>query len=116
MIFPARESTWDRWGPQSEGKEGGAIVIEGLIGWVVIGVVAGSLAGLVMKDEAYGAIQDVVIGILGAVLGGWASRALGVYGGGLFVGLAGASVGALVCITLLHTVNSKRARRAAWRA
>ena len=67
------------------------MVIGGLIGWVVIGVIAGSLAGLAMKDEAYGAIRDVVIGIPGAVLAGWGSRALGVYGGGLFGGLAAAA-------------------------
>ncbi len=92
------------------------MVIEGLIGWVVIGVIAGSLAGLVMKDEAYGAIQDVAIGIPGAVLAGWGSRALGEYGGGLFGGLTGACVEAVVCIALLHTVKSQRARRATSRA
>ena len=111
-MFLAREGPRDRQGPQSEGKEARAMVIEVLIGWVVIGVIAGALAGLVMKDEAYGAIPDVVVGIPGAVLAGWGSRALGVYGGGLFGGLAGACIGAVVCITLLHTVNSKRARRA----
>jgi uncharacterized membrane protein YeaQ/YmgE (transglycosylase-associated protein family) len=86
--------------------------IEGFLGWVVIGVIAGSLAGLAMKDEAYGAVRDIVIGIPGAVLAGWGSRALGVYGGGLFGGLAGACAGAVVCITLLHTVKGTRAPRA----
>lgn len=88
------------------------MVIEGLMGWVVIGVIAGSLAGLAMKDEAYGAVPDVMIGIPGAVLAGWGSWALGAYGGGLFGGLASAGVGALVCITVLHTVQSRCAPRA----
>jgi uncharacterized membrane protein YeaQ/YmgE (transglycosylase-associated protein family) len=79
------------------------------MGWIVIGVIAGSLAGLVMQDEAYGAVRDVLVGIPGAALGGWGSQALGIYGGGLFGGLAGAGVGALACITLLHAVRGKRA-------
>ena len=87
------------------------MVIEGLIGWVIIGVIAGSLAGLAMKDEAYGAVPDVMIGIPGAVLAGWVSRTLGVYGGGLFGGLASAGGGAVACITLLHTLKSRRAPR-----
>ena len=53
--------------------------------WVVVGLLAGWLAGIVMKDGGYGLIRDLGLGLVGSVVGGWIFRALGVSAGvGLF--------------------------------
>ena len=55
------------------------------VSWVVVGLLAGWLAGIVMKDGGYGLIGDMVLGLAGSVVGGWIFRNLGVSaGGGLF--------------------------------
>jgi uncharacterized membrane protein YeaQ/YmgE (transglycosylase-associated protein family) len=43
----------------------------GLIAWLVVGLIAGWLAGMVMKGSAYGIVVDMIIGLVGAVLGGF---------------------------------------------
>jgi uncharacterized membrane protein YeaQ/YmgE (transglycosylase-associated protein family) len=42
-----------------------------IIAWIVLGLVAGWLAGLVMRGGGYGIVGDIVLGILGALIGGW---------------------------------------------
>jgi len=44
----------------------------GLIWWIVVGLIAGWLAGKVMKGGGFGVLMDIVIGMVGAILGGWA--------------------------------------------
>ena len=78
--------------------------MHGLIYWVVVGLIAGWLAGKVMKGGGYGILIDIVLGILGGVLGGWLFGILGISaGGGLIGGIIVAFIGAviLVCITRL---------------
>ncbi len=47
-----------------------------LLAWIVVGLIAGWLAGLVMKGSGYGALGDILLGILGAVMGGFIASAL----------------------------------------
>jgi uncharacterized membrane protein YeaQ/YmgE (transglycosylase-associated protein family) len=47
-----------------------------IIGWIVLGLVAGWLAGQFMRGSGYGIIGDIVLGILGAFLGGWLTSVL----------------------------------------
>ena len=55
------------------------------VSWVVVGLLAGGLAWIMMKDGGYGLIGDLVLGTVGSVVGGWIFWALGVSaGGGLF--------------------------------
>ena len=55
------------------------------VSWVVVGLLAGWLAEIVMKDGGYGLIGDLLLGLFGSVAGGWIFWALGVSaGGGLF--------------------------------
>ena len=53
----------------------------GFITWIVVGLIAGWLAGQVMKGGGYGVIVDIILGILGGVLGGWLFGALGIWPG-----------------------------------
>jgi uncharacterized membrane protein YeaQ/YmgE (transglycosylase-associated protein family) len=81
-------------------KEG----IVGIIAWIVVGLIAGWLAGQLMKGGGYGTVADIILGLLGGVLGGWIFQKLGISAGGGMIGsIIVAFVGAviLVGITLL---------------
>ena len=47
-----------------------------IIGWIVLGLIAGWLAGQFMRGGGYGIVGDIVLGILGALVGGWVTSAL----------------------------------------
>ncbi len=72
---------------------------EMLVMWVVVGLVAGWLAGFVMKGGGYGLIGDIVLGLVGSIVGSWIFQALGVSAGaGLFAAVVVAFVGAVLVI------------------
>ena len=79
----------------------------GIIAWIVLGLIAGWLAGMLMKGGGYGIIGDIVIGIVGAFLGGWIFRTLGV--ASPLSGLAGtilvAFIGAVVLLFILRLIR-----------
>jgi len=71
--------------------------------FLVIGVVAGFLAGVLMKGGGFGLLGDLVLGILGAVVGGWLFGVLGISTeGGLVGALLTALVGAVVLLALVR--------------
>ncbi len=75
------------------------------VSWVVVGLLAGWLAGFVMKGGGYGLIGDMVLGLVGSVVGGWIFRALGVSaGGGLVPTVLVAFVGAVIVIVAQRKV------------
>lgn len=43
----------------------------GLLSWIIVGLIAGALAGLVMRGSGYGVVGDIIVGVLGGLLGGW---------------------------------------------
>ena len=76
------------------------------IWFILIGLIAGWLAGQVMKGGGYGVIGDIIVGILGALLGGWLFGALGIgAGGGLIGSLIVAFIGACILIFLLRIIK-----------
>ena len=54
----------------------------GVLAWIVVGLIAGWLAGQLMKGGGYGTIADIILGLLGGVLGGWIFGKLGISAGG----------------------------------
>jgi uncharacterized membrane protein YeaQ/YmgE (transglycosylase-associated protein family) len=80
-----------------------------LLTWIIVGLIAGVLASLVVGG-GFGIIADIVIGIVGAFVGAWLFRALGV--SSPFGGLAGtifvAFVGAAVLLLILRAVRGRR--------
>ncbi len=72
----------------------------GLIGWILIGLLAGWLAGKLSRGRGYGCITNVILGLIGAVLGGWIFTKLGIWGGGFLYSLAAATVGAVVLVAI----------------
>lgn len=74
--------------------------------FLLIGLIAGTLAGVIMKGGGYGIIGDIILGVLGSVLGGWLFKEFGVSaGGGLAASLAVATVGAVVLILILRLLK-----------
>jgi len=52
-------------------------MLGGLLWWAVVGLIAGFLAGKVMKGGGFGILMDIVVGIIGAIIGGWVFGRLG---------------------------------------
>jgi uncharacterized membrane protein YeaQ/YmgE (transglycosylase-associated protein family) len=75
------------------------------VSWVVVGLLAGGLAWIMMKDGGYGLVGDMVLGLVGSVVGGWIFRTLGVFpGGGFFPTVFVAFVGAVIVIVAQRKV------------
>lgn len=71
----------------------------GLFYFIIVGLVAGWLAGGVMKGGGYGIVPDIILGILGGVMGGWIFGLLGIWPGGGIVGaILVSAIGAVVLI------------------
>ena len=78
----------------------------GLLWMIVVGLIAGWLAGKVMKGGGYGVLLDIVIGIIGAMIGGWLFGMLGVFpGGGLIGSILVAFVGACILLWLVRLIK-----------
>ena len=71
-----------------------------LIAWIVIGLIAGWIAGTISRGRGFGCIGDIILGLIGAVLGGWIFEKLGIFGGGTLYSLAAARVGAVVLVSI----------------
>ena len=71
-----------------------------LMEWILSGLVAGWAAGKIMKGGGYGVLMDIVLGIVGAVVGGWLLGALGIYSRSLIGTIVVAIIGAIFLIWL----------------
>ena len=72
----------------------------GLIGWIIIGLLAGWLAGKLSRGRGFGCIVDVILGLIGAVVGGWIFTKLGIVTFGFIGSLAAATVGAVLLVAI----------------
>src|SRR5271169_4832352 len=80
----------------------------GLLSWIVIGLIAGWLAGKIARGAGFGCITDIILGLVGSVLGGWLFMKLGIMGGGFLYSLAAATVGAVILVTIVHLFAGDR--------
>ena len=73
--------------------------------FLLIGLIAGALAGRVVSGHGYGVLGDIVVGVVGAFLGGWIfTTFLGVGGGGVLMSLVVAFIGAIALLWLIRMV------------
>jgi len=73
---------------------------------LIIGAIAGWLAGLVMKGRGFGLVGDIVIGVIGASVGSWVLGGLGVsVGGGLIGAIINATIGAILVILVVRQLR-----------
>jgi len=80
-----------------------------LIAWLIIGAIAGWLAGTFVKGGGFGLIGDIVVGIIGAFIGGWLAGALHIHvGSGWISAIITAAVGATLLLVLLRAVRRAR--------
>ena len=78
----------------------------GRLVWVLlIGAVAGWLAGLIMKGRGFGLVGNIVVGILGALVGGWLFSALGLVSYGTIGSLVTSLIGAVVLLGVIALVK-----------
>lgn len=81
----------------------------GILGWILFGLVVGALAKLVMPGrDPGGIIITILLGIAGAVLGGFIGRALGLYGEGEPAGFVMAFLGAIVLLFIYRVMVGRR--------
>jgi len=81
-----------------------------ILTWIIVGLIAGVLASLVMGGTGYGLIGDIIIGIVGAFVGGWLFAKLGVSSpwGGLPGTIFVAFIGAVVLLFILRLLRGAR--------
>jgi uncharacterized membrane protein YeaQ/YmgE (transglycosylase-associated protein family) len=82
-----------------------------VIWWLVVGLIAGFLASVVMRGGGYGIVGDIVIGIIGAFIGGFLASLLGLGSGGLLWTIFIAFIGACILIAILRMVSGGYSRR-----
>lgn len=76
------------------------------IWFILIGLIAGWLAGLLMKGGGFGLVGDIVIGIIGALIGGYVFGVMGISaGGGLLGSIVVATIGVVIFIFLLRLIK-----------
>ena len=82
------------------------MTLEGLIIWLIVGAIAGWLAGLIVKGYGFGLIGNIVVGIIGAVIAGWLLPKLGISLGGTIVGdIIAAMIGAVILLVIIGLVR-----------
>jgi uncharacterized membrane protein YeaQ/YmgE (transglycosylase-associated protein family) len=78
----------------------------GIIAWLVIGAIAGFLAGKTVEGSGFGLIVDIIVGIVGAVIGGYLVGAMGYAAdGGLIASIFVAFLGAVVLLLVLRLIK-----------
>lgn len=82
-----------------------AMSLESLIWFLLIGLIAGWLAGKVMRGGGFGIIGDMIVGVIGALIGGWLFGVLGIGVGGLIGAIITAFVGAVILLAILRAIR-----------
>jgi uncharacterized membrane protein YeaQ/YmgE (transglycosylase-associated protein family) len=80
--------------------------LHSILAWIIIGTIAGWLAGKIIKGGGYGFAGDIIVGIVGAIVGGWLAGKLGInIGSGLIASIITATVGAVILVFVLRMVK-----------
>jgi uncharacterized membrane protein YeaQ/YmgE (transglycosylase-associated protein family) len=83
-----------------------AIDAQTLIIWLIIGAIAGWLAGQIMTGGGFGLVGNIIVGIVGALVGGWLLPRLGIYiGGGIIAAIINAAIGAIIVLFVISLIK-----------
>ena len=89
---------------------------ESLLLTIIVGVVAGWLAGQLVRGAGFGLIGDLLIGIVGAFIGGWLLPRLGIHlGVGIVSAIVNATIGAVILLFVVRLVRGGTGWRSRWR-
>jgi uncharacterized membrane protein YeaQ/YmgE (transglycosylase-associated protein family) len=81
---------------------------EGLLVILLVGLVAGWLAGQIVRGTGFGIVADICIGIIGALIGSWLLPRLGIHlGAGIVAAIISATIGALLLLVILRLVRGR---------
>jgi uncharacterized membrane protein YeaQ/YmgE (transglycosylase-associated protein family) len=86
----------------------GVFVSRSFIAWVVLGLIAGWLTGKLTRGRGFGCLADILLGMIGAFVGGWIFQKLGILGGGFLYSLAAAVVGAVLLVSIARLLSGSR--------
>ncbi len=84
----------------------------GILAWIIVGLIAGWLTGLIMKGSGYGVIGDIILGIVGAIVGGFiASAVFGIpnaVNGFNVTSIIVAIIGAVILVAIVRALSGRR--------
>ena len=81
-------------------------MMSGLISWILVGLLAGWLAAKMMKGSGFGPLMDIVVGIIGAVIGGWVFGRMGAFPfGGLIGTIVTAFAGSILFLWIVRLIK-----------
>jgi len=80
-----------------------------LLGFLLIGLIAGWIADMLVKNSSFGLVGDLIVGVIGAFIGGFIFSALGIDAYGVLGNIIMAVVGAVVLLLLLNAFTRRRA-------
>ena len=81
-------------------------MVESVVAWLVVGAIAGWLAGLIVKGGGFGLLGNIVIGIIGAVVAGWLLPKLGVnLGTGIVRAIINAVIGGVIVLVVIALIR-----------
>lgn len=82
------------------------MTLETILIWIIVGAIAGWLAGLVVRGFGFGLVGNIIVGIVGAFLGGWLLGTLGfAIGAGIINTIFTAFIGAVVLLLLVRVIK-----------
>jgi uncharacterized membrane protein YeaQ/YmgE (transglycosylase-associated protein family) len=88
-------------------REQSMLGIESIIVFLIVGAIAGWLAGVIVKGFGFGLLGNVVVGIVGAFIAGWLFPQLGWgVGGGFFWAILHATIGAVIVLVLIRIIRT----------
>jgi uncharacterized membrane protein YeaQ/YmgE (transglycosylase-associated protein family) len=80
--------------------------VQSIIIWIIVGAIAGWLAGMVVKGGGFGLIGDIVVGIVGALIAGWLLPRIGIIIiGGIVANIINAFIGAVILLFVLRLIK-----------
>jgi uncharacterized membrane protein YeaQ/YmgE (transglycosylase-associated protein family) len=86
-----------------------ALVPGGVIAWALVGLIAGWLTGLMMKGSGYGIVGDIVVGLVGAMIGGFLMSFFVHGSAGFWGSIVVAFFGACICVAIVRAIAGRPA-------
>lgn len=86
-------------------------MLTAIVLWLVVGLIAGFLASVVMRGGGYGVVGDIIVGLVGALIGGFLAGLFGISSTNLLASIIIAFIGACILIAILRAVSGGMARR-----
>jgi uncharacterized membrane protein YeaQ/YmgE (transglycosylase-associated protein family) len=105
ILSPSRDGRL--LGESPEGDVGGQVEMVNFIVWIIVGGIAGFLAGKVITGKGMGLLWDIVVGILGGFLGGWLAGLVGIAAGNILIEIVVAFVGAAILLVVFRALTGR---------